>query len=480
MLTSEAHQRWGCMRLALAVLAVTLAIVVSGCSPVASIRPLYTDADLQKPIVEPQIAGEWVSPDTEEPEKAAAGEMWLRWKISSPEKPDAAYSTYSAEFRLAKPGPEEGDEASSYDVRLVAMGDKLFFDAEIRNHTKGQLSIGSLDVLGLVPAHIVGRIWVQQDFLRIALLRPGWVAENWPTGIHSFSSPKSGDDVSVITGSTQELRDFLARNADNPKALAYTAYLCRPGTDCATRAAEDAITRAPDDDEVLEAASKFFFARHNYARDAAVRQQRVKLDPKNFQFRTELGVALLFSRDFAGARRELAEAQNLALGDPPAAVSSLSNNAGKAYDHASEDILWSHFLEGNYAEAVNSAKKYKLGKEHPATPILLSYFSLLRLGRREAAESLLNDEIAKFSGSAEEHILLLDARGRVSEGFPYSDANSEALRRASFFGGLRDIAIGRLDTARVHLGYAASEHSDSVVALAARIELERLGPKAKK
>jgi tetratricopeptide (TPR) repeat protein len=466
------------MKLALAVFAVTPAILVSGCSPVASIRPLYTDADLQKPIVEPRIEGEWVSPNTEETEKAAAGEMWLRWKITSPEKPDAPYNTYSAEFRLAKPDPQEGDEASSYAVRLVAMGDKLFFDAEFHKHTKGQLSIGRLDALGLVPAHIVGRIWVQQDFLRIALLRPDWVEKNWPAGIHSFSSSEYGDDDTVITGSTQELRDFLARNADNPKALAYTAYLCRPGTDCANRAAEDALSRSPDDDEVLEAASKFFFARHCYARAATLRRHRVELDPKDFTRHIDLSDALFLSLDFAGARRELAEVLELAQGDHPKPT---GYDAQSAYARAIQDIVWSYFLEGKYAEAVSAAKSCKPGEKHySVSPVLLSYFSLLRLGRREAAESLLNDEIAKFSGSAEEHILLLDARGRVSEGFSYSDPNSEALRRTAFFGGLRDIAIGRLDTARVHLDYAASEHSDSVIALAARIELERLRPEPKK
>jgi tetratricopeptide (TPR) repeat protein len=285
----------------------------------------------------------------------------------------------------------------------------------------------------------------------------------------------------VITGTTQELRDFLVRNADNQKALAYAVYLCRPGTDCAARAAEDALARSPDDDEVLKAASKFFFARHNYARAAALRQQRMKLDSKSFERRTELGEALLFSRDFGGARRELAAAQDLALGDPPAAVSSLSRNSGNVYALASEDIVWSYFLEGEYAEAVSSAEKYKPDEEHPSeTSLVLSYFSLLRLGRREAAESLLKDEIAKFGGSAEEHILLLDAQGRVSEGFAYSDPKSEALRRAMFFGGLRDVAAGKPDTARIHLGYAAAEPKDSVVALAARIELERLGPEPKK
>ena len=158
------------MKRVLAVLAVALAVLISGCSPVASIRPLYTNDDLKKPVVEPRIEGEWVSPNSEEPEKAAAGEMWVRWKITTPEKPDAPCSTYSAEFRLAKPDPQEGDAASSYDVRLVAIGDKLFFDAEFSKHSQDQLSIGPEDVLGLVPAHVVGRIWVQQDFLRIALL----------------------------------------------------------------------------------------------------------------------------------------------------------------------------------------------------------------------------------------------------------------------------------------------------------------------
>lgn len=463
------------MKRVLAVLAVALAVLISGCSPVASIRPLYTNDDLKKPVVEPRIEGEWVSPNSEEPEKAAAGEMWVRWKITTPEKPDAPYSTYSAEFRLAKPDPQEGDAASSYDVRLVAIGDKLFFDAEFSKHSQGQLSIGPEDVLGLVPAHVVGRIWVQQDFLRIALLKPDWVEENWAGGFHIFMSSKYGEDSIVITGTTQELRDFLARNADNPKALAEVVYLCRPGTDCGPHAAEDALTRAPDDDDVLEGASKFFFARGNYARAVGLRQQLMELHSGNFERRTELGEALLFNRDFAGARRELAAAQKLALGDPPAAVDSLTNYAGSGYAHASEDIVWSYFLEGDYAEVVSSAKRYRPDKDHlSATPILLSYFSLLRLGRREAAESLLKEEIARFRGSAEEHILLLDAQRRLSGSFRNDGP------RDTFFRGLREIAAGGPSWARGLLSNSTSVKNDRVVALAAKIELERLGPEPKK
>ena len=462
------------MKPALAVVVLALAVLLSGCSPAVSIRPLYTEEDLKKPVVEPRIEGEWISPNTEEPEKAATSEeAWLRWKITPPDKPGEPYSYYSVEFRPVKPDPAKGGEVSSYDVRLVAVGDKLFFDAKFRRHTEGKMDVGPSDVLGLVPAHVVGRIWVQQDFLRIALLEPEWIEKNAPA---SFQE-KYVDD-GIIVGSTQELRDLLIRNADNQKALPYIAYLYRPGTDCSTRAAEDALARSPDDDQVLEGASQFFFARHNYARAATLRRHRVELDPKDFTRHTELSDALLFSRDFAGARRELAEVQELTLGEHPKPT---GYDAQSAYVRASEDIVWSYFLEGKYAEAVSAAKGCKPGEKHySVSPVLLSYFSLLRLGRREAAESLLKDESARFKGSAEEHALLLDAEGRVSDGFPCSDPKSEALRRASFFGGLRDIVIGRPDTARVHLGYAASEDGSSVIALAARIELERLEPKAKK
>jgi hypothetical protein len=226
------------MKHALGALALATAALASGCSPVTSIRPLYTDAELQKPVVEPRIAGEWISPNTEEPEKARTDEeVWLRWKIAPADKPEASYSYYSVEFRPAKPDPGKGEEASSYEVRLVAIGDKLFFDAEFRSQTEGHVDVGRTDILGLVPAHVVGRLWVQQDFVRIALLKPDWVEDHWPVGSHRFDSPSfAGDDSIVITDSTQELRDFLVRNADNQRALAYAVYLWRPGTDCGARA----------------------------------------------------------------------------------------------------------------------------------------------------------------------------------------------------------------------------------------------------
>src|SRR2546427_271061 len=371
------------MKLVPVVFALALAAFVSGCSPAVSIRPLYTEDDLKKPIIEPRIEGGWISPDLDK--AGTDGELSLKWKIDPPKRTGLSYSL---EVRAAKPDPREGEEVTSYNVRLVPIEDKIFFDADFEEQKQGQHKLNRGDIAGLVPAHLIGRVWVQQDFLRIALFDSKWVKDNFPeTFRESVDAPDV--DISVITGST---------------------------------------------------------------------------------------------REFVGARREFAVAQKITLGESPTAKGAQQkDDLESAYADAVEGIVWSYFLEGANAETVNAAKQYRLPKDHASVnPILLSYFSLLRLGRRAEAESLLKEETARLTGPAEELILLLDAQGKVTEGFPYVDSNSESLRRYSFFSGLHDIATGHQDTATRQLGLAAAGGSDSVIALAARIELERLGPKPKK
>lgn len=46
------------MRPAMVTLAVALASIVSGCGTVASLRPLYTEADLDAPATDPRLEGE--------------------------------------------------------------------------------------------------------------------------------------------------------------------------------------------------------------------------------------------------------------------------------------------------------------------------------------------------------------------------------------------------------------------------------------
>src|SRR5712692_6789095 len=123
------------MKLALAVLALPLAAFMAGCSPAVSVRPLYTDADLKKPIVEPRIEGEWISPN---PDKAGTDEeLWIRWKIDTPQDPDQPYTAYSVELRPVKRDRDKGEAVTHYDARLVSIEDKLFFDATVSEYAEG-------------------------------------------------------------------------------------------------------------------------------------------------------------------------------------------------------------------------------------------------------------------------------------------------------------------------------------------------------
>jgi Flp pilus assembly protein TadD len=474
------------MKLTLAILALTFIAFVSGCSPAVSIRPLYTDADIKKPIVEPRIEGEWISPDLD---KAGTDEeLWLRWKIAPPSKPGESYSTYSVEFRPAKPDPQEGEEVISYNVRLVQIADKMFFDAEFEEQKHGQHKLGRGDIAGLAPAHLIGRVWVQQDFLRVALFNSEWVKDNSPESFQeSVDAPDT--NISVITGSASDLRKFVLQNADNEKALSYVLYLCRPGTDCAARAFEDALPKLPKDeelrDELLKEAASFFLIRGNFDRAIELLRRRLELKPHDISIRAALCRAILFKKDFAAARIEFAAAQKSALEESPSAAPGVWKDVLQAaYAEAAEGVVWSYFLEGDYAGTVTAAASYKPSEKHVSVnPILLSYFSLVRLGRRAAAESLLKEETVKFTGPREDHILLLLAQGRVTEsGFtPSQHPENDEVRRSLLVSGLEAIARGNFQWAKSNLEQALSKApNDSLIALAAKIELERLGPKSKK
>lgn len=161
------------------------------------------------------------------------------------------------------------------------------------------------------------------------------------------------------------------------------------------------LARAPKNDATLQIAGDFFLRRGNYARAAAMRRLRVELDPKNPRnayLHADLGTTLLFTRDFAAARRAFTDAEALAPADT----------------FAQEGLVWSYFLEGRFAEAAKAAADYKASVAGASpNPVVLGYLSLLRLGHRAEAESWLKDRVAEFAGSTEGHILLLSVQGRV-------------------------------------------------------------------
>jgi len=262
------------MRVVAAVWTLALPACLSGCAdPPVSLRPLYTESD--QAHEDPRIEGEWISPSM----KLETGEeTQLRWRIAEPFGGKYKVGLCSVQSDLDRDGCQW-----TYELALVSLGDGLFFDAQPYPSNKEKDSLSP----GLVALHLVGPIWVEQDFVRMALLEPRWVDENLPENVR-----EAWNGQEIITSSTEELRNLVVRAASNPKAL-FEWYLCRPGTDCEARAIDDMLEREPDDVDTLGGAVKFFLQRGNYGRAIALQRRLVELDPKEATRHEQLGKALL-------------------------------------------------------------------------------------------------------------------------------------------------------------------------------------------
>jgi len=446
---------------------------MAGCtSPPVSVRPLYTAAEWQRPTVEPRIEGEWISPPfgLEDDDQDA----WITWKITAVEMQERG-GYYQVEVGPAKPTPDWNGQPMTYELRLVSIGDSVFFDAQHALSSKE----GDLGPLGLVPLHWVGRLWVEEGFLRILLLDGDWVDENLPDTFRVPSNDRGQKDGQpIITATTEELRNMLQSNAHDQKAFTptkFTTYLCRRGTDCGVRAVEDMLARAPNDEEIFATAGRFFLKRGSYARAVAMQRRAMDAtDAKNSKWHADLGDLLLLNREFEAARREFAIADE--VGGAPG-----GQPADPAHVHAvaREGIVWSYFLEGRFADASRAAASGQgTLTSVSVNSILLGYMSLLRIGNRAAAESWLKEQTASFTGSPEEQILLLSVLGRVKGTCcPEKPPNVTDLDRAkSLTAAAAAIADGDPKKLAPGLLEAALENApkDSLVALAARIEVENL------
>ena len=409
-----------------------------GCGYVGSIHPIYLDSDLNRPILDSRIEGQWISPDLD---NAGIDQIApMRWKISRSPQVD----TYAVELR----GGDSADDFTLFDVRLTDIDAVLFFDAEfIRNET------ATPSAPFLVPGHMIGRIWLQQDLVRFAVLDPGWVEKHTSRSFRIVYPGGRSEDSVALTGSTEEVRKFLAQYADDAEAFARFMYLCRPGVDCKLMAVEDLLEWCRPEDDVLDYAAEVFSVRGMHARAVSLRRQRVESDPRDVDRWFELGDAHLLNRDFASARDAFAAAKRL--------------DAAGAADRATIGTAWSYFLEGSYASVLLTLNAYAPPRDNPyADAILLAYFSRARLGSRARAESGLRASAGAFVGGTTEHLLLLRAQQRLT------DRATEG--RAAFFEGLAELVAGRPERARQLPQIAASTKDDSTIALAARIELERL------
>jgi tetratricopeptide (TPR) repeat protein len=235
-------------------------------------------------------------------------------------------------------------------------------------------------------------------------------------------------------------------------------YFCRPEADCTLAVAQDQLKTDLKNFAVLDDAALLFMARGEYAQAITLLRRAVDVPPANGYSHSQLGLALALAGNFADARREFTAAASSP--ERPRATCA--------------EIIWTHFIEGSFSEAAQAADGCRAGKEHhSAEPVLLKYFSLVRLGRQAEAEKYLSSETQDFVGEDTEHLLLLEFQGRLQDRLSGFDA-PWIRRRFAFFNGLQREARGHsADAVSIFQGPIFSR-KDSLIALAARTEVLRL------
>jgi tetratricopeptide (TPR) repeat protein len=437
------------MKCALFLLLISCTVLLASCTPAVSVRPLYIEEDT--PTKEPAIEGDWISPSLEEEGKPKPVE--LTWKVT----PNAA-GTYDVEVRRGGDEPDKSQVTTRYDVQLVSLNGKLFFDADFLQVAEGaHVTFREGLELGTVPVHLPGRLIVQPDLLIIQFLFSEWVHGNAPDSFqHKVVLGKS--DVTVITGTTPELREFLLKQADNLEAFQYVRYLCRPNTDCIAKAYEYALTVSPKDQEALAALAGHYLQAGNYARASQLLQRASELKPKDTSIKNRLGTALLMDRKYEDARHAFSSALDIQPGNL----------------EAQQGIGWSYFLNGDFTQAA-AAFNNSLGSSAntSAEPALLAYVALRKSGNVEESEVLLSKEFAEFNGPPEEQLLLLSYAGRISS-FPYEISGEAAAKsRIYLLAAEGALSHGGLPT-RELWECILTGGKDSLYAAVAKLELEKL------
>jgi len=157
-----------------------LAWLLGGCLTV-SLQPLYTEDDL---VFEPSLVGRFGDPDDDRDEQ---------WMFE-----EAGENAYTVTI-LAEGKPE-----ATFEGRLLRLRDHLFLDLFPKPVE------GASDLLEshLVPAHSFWRVEVNEETLRLGIMKREWLEQELREGRLNLPH-ENRQDALVLTASTAELQNLV-------------------------------------------------------------------------------------------------------------------------------------------------------------------------------------------------------------------------------------------------------------------------------
>ena len=179
-----------------------VAVFCGGCV-VPSIHPLYSEDDV---TACPGIVGIWLD------QAAAESETWKFFK-----KPGE--NTYTMIYIM-------GGKPASFTARFTQIDGVVYMDTyPISSDEESWRGQGTklagwnlLRQLHLLPVHLLWRIDLNGDVLRLSMLDPDMVNKQISAGsaviAHEYQEVPECEPTLVLTAQTSDLREFLAKNGD--------------------------------------------------------------------------------------------------------------------------------------------------------------------------------------------------------------------------------------------------------------------------
>jgi hypothetical protein len=185
-----------------ALAAVIALLLLSSCVPAFSVHPFFTEKDL---TFDRALLGTWIDPT----EKNARGGLVIE-EMSINGRP--AYSfTMEVTDKPAMPKLTEG-----YDGSLFVLGGQKFLDVIESGLHSGDEAVTVL----AMPAHMIAKVSLEGDSLKLSFLDDEWLKKNLEDGTIPLRHEIEAD-TPLLTAETADLQKFVLNHMADEKAFSF-------------------------------------------------------------------------------------------------------------------------------------------------------------------------------------------------------------------------------------------------------------------
>jgi hypothetical protein len=187
-------------------MALALCFGLSGCDGgdgfALSVQPFYAQCDLDD---DAELASSWTDKEDDVTFIFEQGED-KEYKLTVKEKDG------------------EHESSAEFEAHLLTLGTRRFLDFRPKSTPEGSFFY----LLHLVPAHSLARMELSQDALRLRFFDGAWLREQIDEKNIDVSCQKTSGAM-LLTGTTDEVQNFLLLHLDEEKMFSEAIVLARKG-----------------------------------------------------------------------------------------------------------------------------------------------------------------------------------------------------------------------------------------------------------